>query len=50
MENAGPVGLILPYTLKLRARSVSMEDLLWLGIVAGLALLAFAYVGLCDRA
>jgi len=27
-----------------------MEDLIWLGIVAGLALLAFAYVGLCDRA
>jgi len=27
-----------------------MEDLLWLGIVAGLALLSFAYLALCGRA
>lgn len=27
-----------------------MEDLLWLGAVAGLALITFAYAALCERA
>lgn len=32
------------------AGDLTVEDLLWLGIVAGLALLTFAYAALCDKA
>lgn len=28
----------------------SMQDILWLGVLLGLALLTFAYVRLCERA
>jgi hypothetical protein len=31
-------------------RKSAMNDILWLGVLAGLVLLTFAYIRLCDQA
>ena len=42
--------LITPRAASAASGATRMQDLLWLGVTAGLALLAFGYLGLCDRA